>query len=163
MGAADFAYAARSSERARATAVRPAPARHSCHVAVIGAGPYGLAAAAHLQAAGVETTIFGETVGFWRRHMPNRMRIRSPWRATHIADPDGVLTLDAYARCVGMAPAEQLPIADFIRYGTWFQSRAVPGLDTRKVERVEPAANGFRLAGGIWITTQATHRSRRSG
>jgi FAD-dependent urate hydroxylase len=145
MSAAGLAHAESSWEHVRAMSVKASPARRSCHVAVIGAGPYGLATAAHLEAAGVETTIFGETLGFWRRQMPSRMRIRSPWRATHIADPDGELTLDEYARRVGMAPTEQLPIADFIRYGSWFQSRAVPDLDTRKVERIEPAAHGFRL------------------
>jgi pyridine nucleotide-disulfide oxidoreductase len=144
MSAADLAYAERT-ERVRATAVKAGAARRSCHVAVIGAGPYGLAVAAHLKAAGVETTIFGETLDFWRKHMPGRMRVRSPWRATHIADPDGELTLDAYARRVGMVPTEQLPIADFIRYGAWFQSRAAPDLDARKVECIEPAGDGFRL------------------
>jgi hypothetical protein len=145
MSAANLAYAERTAERGPAAAVDAGPARRGCHVAVIGAGPYGLAAAAHLKAAGVETMVFGETLAFWRRHMPSRMRIRSPWRATHIADPDGELTLDAYAQRVGITPTEQLPIADFIRYGAWFQSRAVPDLDTRKVVRIEPAASGFRL------------------
>jgi hypothetical protein len=145
MSAANLAYSEPASERVPVAAVDAAPARQSCHVAVIGAGPYGLAVAAHLQAAGVATTAFGEPLSFWRRHMPSRMRVRSPWRATHIADPDGELTLDAYARRVGITPTEQLPVADFIRYGAWFQSRAVPDLDTRKVVRIEPAANGFRL------------------
>lgn len=39
-------------------------------VAIIGAGPYGLSAAAHLRAAGVKATIFGHTMGFWERQMP---------------------------------------------------------------------------------------------
>ena len=145
MSAAGLAYAESSWGHARTIAVKASPVRRRCHVAVIGAGPYGLATAAHLKAAGIETTVFGETLAFWRRHMPGAMRIRSPWRATHIADPDGVLSLDAFARRVGMAPTEQLPIGDFVRYGSWFQSRAVPDLDTRKVARIEPAANGFRL------------------
>jgi cation diffusion facilitator CzcD-associated flavoprotein CzcO len=44
-----------------------------CDVAVIGAGPYGLAAAAHLRAANVSTHVFGEPMGFWRRNMPKGM------------------------------------------------------------------------------------------
>jgi len=63
---------------------------------IIGAGPYGLAAAAHLRAAGVETRVFGETMAFWERQMPTGMLLRSYWEASHIADPDRDLTLDAY-------------------------------------------------------------------
>jgi hypothetical protein len=140
----DVAFAEQAPEREGAQA-DAGPPRESCHVAVIGAGPYGLAVAAHLKAAGIETRVFGEALGFWRRHMPSRMRIRSPWRATHIADPDRELTLDAYARRVGLTPAEQMPIGDFIRYGLWFQSCAVPDVDVRRVERIEAAPNGFRL------------------
>jgi cation diffusion facilitator CzcD-associated flavoprotein CzcO len=122
-----------------------ADAPAACNVAIIGAGPYGLAAAAHLKAAGVETLVFGEPMGFWRNHMPSGMRLRSPWRATHIADPAHELSLDAYARRVGMTPIPQLPIAEFLRYGAWFQGRAVPDLDTRKVVLVHRMPRGFRL------------------
>lgn len=44
--------------------------RADCEVAVIGAGPYGLATAAHLIAAGADTHVFGEAMSFWRHHMP---------------------------------------------------------------------------------------------
>ena len=43
------------------------------HVAVIGAGPYGMAAAAHLRGAGIETLVFGRTMHFWKNHMPQGM------------------------------------------------------------------------------------------
>jgi len=55
-------------------------------VVIIGAGPYGLAAAAHLRAAGIEHRIFGEPLSFWRRHMPAGMFLRSAWEASHIVD-----------------------------------------------------------------------------
>jgi 2-polyprenyl-6-methoxyphenol hydroxylase-like FAD-dependent oxidoreductase len=35
------------------------------HVAVIGAGPYGLSSAASLRAAGIEIRVFGEPMAFW--------------------------------------------------------------------------------------------------
>jgi cation diffusion facilitator CzcD-associated flavoprotein CzcO len=41
-----------------------------CDVAIVGAGPYGLSAAAHLRAAGVEARVFGRTMEFWERQMP---------------------------------------------------------------------------------------------
>jgi hypothetical protein len=39
-----------------------------CEVAVIGAGPYGLAVAAHLRSAGIGTRVLGRTMSFWREH-----------------------------------------------------------------------------------------------
>ena len=74
----------------------------TCQVAVIGAGPYGLAAAAHLRSAGVETCIFGESMEFWRKHMPIGMLLRSKWEASYISAPDNALTLDEYELARGM-------------------------------------------------------------
>jgi cation diffusion facilitator CzcD-associated flavoprotein CzcO len=116
-----------------------------CEVAVIGAGPYGLAVAAHLRSAGVGTRVFGRPMSFWREHMPKGMRLRSPWIATHIADPGKRYSLDVFARQAALAPQEQLPIERFVQYGEWFQGQAVPDLDRRKVARVESAEPGFRL------------------
>jgi FAD-dependent urate hydroxylase len=113
--------------------------------AVIGAGPYGLAAAAHLAAAGVGVCTFGKPMSFWREHMPDGMRMRSPWIATHIADPDRQFSLDVYAAERGFRPHEQMTLAGFVQYGDWFQRRAVPGLDRRKVCRLERSGRGFRL------------------
>jgi cation diffusion facilitator CzcD-associated flavoprotein CzcO len=60
------------------------------HVAVIGAGPYGLSSAAYLRAAGIETRVFGEPMAFWENQMPAGMCLRSNWVASHIADPKQV-------------------------------------------------------------------------
>jgi hypothetical protein len=116
-----------------------------CEVAVIGAGPYGLAAAAHLRSAGISTRIFGRPMSFWREHMPKGMRLRSPWIATHIADPGKRFSLDVFAHQTGLPPQDQLPLERFVQYGDWFARQAVPDLDTRKVLRIENAAAGFRL------------------
>ena len=68
---------------------------HDCDVAVVGAGPYGLACAAHLR-DGLDVRLFGEPMSFWTNHMPEGMLLRSPYVASHIADPDRALTLDDY-------------------------------------------------------------------
>jgi cation diffusion facilitator CzcD-associated flavoprotein CzcO len=133
-----------------ATRAVPVPAsrlRRSsvCEVAVIGAGPYGLAVAAHLKAARIETQVFGEAMGFWRNNMPKGMKLRSPWRASHIADPRDAWSLDRYVEAAGLKRAENQPIEQFIAYGEWFQRGAVPDLDPRKVEIVQRNAGGFRL------------------
>mgnify|MGYP006155092109 CR=1 FL=1 len=73
-----------------------------CHVMVIGAGPYGLAAAARLRQAGVETRVLGRAMDFWAA-MPRGMKLRSSWEASHIGNPDGPWSLDAYAASRGGA------------------------------------------------------------
>lgn len=117
----------------------------SCEVAVIGAGPYGLSVAAHLKRAGIATHVFGEPMGFWRQNMPKGMRIRSPWRATHLSDPDGALSLDAYASNCGVDRGKPLSLEKFVAYGEWFQRQAVPDVDRRAVRLIDTAGNGFRL------------------
>ena len=116
-----------------------------CEVAVVGAGPYGLAVAAHLKSANVATRVFGQPMSFWRQNMPEGMRLRSPWAASHIAHPHDAYSLEAYAEMRGFEPLEQMPVNEFIRYGCWFQGQAVPDLDTRKVVSVEQTQHGFRL------------------
>jgi cation diffusion facilitator CzcD-associated flavoprotein CzcO len=123
----------------------PTLRRNDCEVAVIGAGPFGLATAAHLKAAKLHTRVFGEAMAFWRHNMPKGMFLRSPWDATHIADPSDALSLDSYAPPRGIDRNKLLPIDDFIRYGLWYQEQAVPDLDTRRVARVETMNRGFRL------------------
>ena len=118
---------------------------NSCDVAIIGAGPYGLAAAAHLRAVNVSVRVFGEAMWFWRRNMPTGMKLRSPWIATHIADPLGRYRLDDYFGETGLPLPELLPVENFIGYGTWFQDQVAPDLDTRTVVRVAPRDGGFQI------------------
>src|SRR5271154_4023028 len=116
--------------------------RNGPEVVVIGAGPHGLAVAAHLRSRGVATHTLGESMSFWRRHMPKGMKLRSPLGATDISDPDKALSLETYVKSQGGALVEPLPIEEFIGYGEWFQARAVANLDRRTVARLEARANG---------------------
>ncbi len=119
-------------------------------VTVIGAGPYGLSAAAHLRAAKVEARVFGEPMAFWQNHMPAGMCLRSNLAASHIADPRSEFTIDEYCRQNGKHVGKPIPLERFVNYGLWFQQRAVPHVDKRPVRSVEIDARGFRvsLAGG---------------
>lgn len=115
-------------------------------VTIIGAGPYGLSAAAHLRTVkGLEVRVFGEAMAFWEQSMPTGMFLRSNWTATHIACPYGSLTLDSYQNETGDRFATPVPLDRFVRYGLWYQRQAVPDLDRRKVRRVERARAGFRV------------------
>jgi predicted ATP-grasp superfamily ATP-dependent carboligase len=115
-------------------------------VAIVGAGPYGLAAAAHLRHAGVPVHVFGGVLEFWRDQMPEGMRLRSRKRSTHIADPERKLTIDDYEAATGRTvTTPSLTLEEFIEYGRWFQQQAVPDVDRRKVRLLERANGGFRL------------------
>ncbi len=118
------------------------------HVAVIGAGPYGLSSAAYLRAAGIETRVFGEPMAFWERQMPAGMCLRSNWGASHIADPKQALTLDEYCRQKGNHISKPIPLDRFVDYGHWYQGHAVPNLEKRHVRSVEVAPGGFKIALG---------------
>jgi len=49
-----------------------------CDVAIIGAGPYGLSATAHLRTVkGLDVHTFGEPMSFWEGNMPKGMLLRS--------------------------------------------------------------------------------------
>ena len=55
------------------------PVSATCDVAIIGSGPYGLATAAHLRSRdGLETRVFGETMSFWKRQMPDGHAVALP-------------------------------------------------------------------------------------
>jgi cation diffusion facilitator CzcD-associated flavoprotein CzcO len=114
---------------------------------VIGAGPYGLAIAAHLKAANIAIRVFGDPLSFWRDHMPKGMKLRSPWIASHIGHPHGKFTLDEFAYHHEIAPLkEQLSREQFISYGEWFRHQVVPEIDTRMVMRIEDIGYGFDIA-----------------
>lgn len=127
-----------------------------CEVAVIGAGPYGLGAAAHLKAAKIDTHVFGEPMSFWQRHMPKQMMLRSSLTASDLSDAGDAFSLRAYADRHGITLTYPVPIETFINYGKWFQAQAVSGLDTRKVERVETDGDSFHVhvAGGDSVTAR---------
>lgn len=117
-----------------------------CDVAVIGAGPYGLAAAAHLRTlAGLDVKLFGVPMSFWR-DMPRGMLLRSAWEACHIGFPDGGLTLDAYKAECGGDFGKPVPLDAFIEYGEWFQRTAVADVDTRRVVYIEAGPSWFKLS-----------------
>jgi cation diffusion facilitator CzcD-associated flavoprotein CzcO len=119
-----------------------APARD---VAIIGAGPYGLAAAMHLRAAGAAVHLLGEPMSFWERHMPKGMRLRSPWGASSLADPGHALTLDRFERARGSRLRRPVPLEDFVAYGRWFQQSAALEIDVRRALAVDRDASGFRV------------------
>jgi hypothetical protein len=120
-----------------------ADGRHD--VAVIGGGPYGLSCTAHLRALGVDVHTFGKPMELWERQMPLGMLLRSSWEASSISDPRRDLTLDAYEAERGVRLCRPVPLQDYLEYGRWYQRRAVPHVDGRRVTRVDRARGGLHL------------------
>ena len=112
---------------------------------IVGAGPYGLSAAAHLNAAGVEVKVFGRTMEFWERQMPEGMMLRSSWDACHLSDPANRLRLDDFVADHDLKLPRPVPLASFIAYGRWFQARAIEEVDRRRIKSVARNGKGFRL------------------
>jgi thioredoxin reductase len=91
------------------------------------------------------TAVFGKPMEFWEQNMPAGMFLRSKWEASQISDPTHALSLDAYQAHLGVPISTPIPLDRFISYGKWFQSKAVPDVDSRYVRRVRRAGTGFRL------------------
>ena len=121
------------------------PASALCDVAVIGAGPYGLSAAAHLKAKGISACVFGEPMEFWAHKMPEGMLLRSPRVASNLSDPDRAFTLEAYEAASKKEPCAPVPLDTFVEYGRWFRHQLGSDLDQRTVLRVGRDSPGFRL------------------
>jgi len=115
-------------------------------VTILGAGPYGLAAGAHLrQVAGLEVQVFGDPMEFWKAQMPAGMFLRSPWSASHISDPASQFTLGNYRSLLGREISAPIPIDDFVGYGLWFQQNTMPGIMRQKVTNIQRDSSGFQL------------------
>jgi cation diffusion facilitator CzcD-associated flavoprotein CzcO len=123
-------------------------------VAVLGAGPYGLAAGAHLhRIAGLDVQVFGEPMEFWKAQMPEGMFLRSPWTASHISDPAVQFDFNAYKQKFGLNIPKPIPLDTFVNYGLWFQQNAVPSLIRGRIKSIERAGQGFLVAlenGDTW-------------
>jgi cation diffusion facilitator CzcD-associated flavoprotein CzcO len=123
---------------------------------VVGAGPYGLATAAHLLARGLNVAICGKPLNLWREHMPEGMLLRSYWWATSISDPQRRYSMEQFFQETGRQPFDPLTIEMFIEYGLWYQRHVVPNVDEAYVETIEQKENFFTvtLADGRVVQSQ---------
>ena len=130
----------------------------ACDVTIVGAGPYGLAAAAHLaRIKGLEVRSFGEPMEFWGCYMPAGMYLRSPWSASSISDPGKALSIDQFNATQKDKIPVPIPLDTFVQYGLWFRRQALPTLETRKIRDVARDGAGFRVTaedGESWNSTR---------
>jgi thioredoxin reductase len=123
-------------------------------LAVVGAGPYGVAVAAHARERGIDTTVLGHPMEFWTRHMPAGMFLRSgvDW---HL-DAAGEHTFEAFTEERGIAArdVDPVPIAVFLEYAGWFQAR-------KRVEVVEQLVTSVAREDGRFVLTLGDGTVRR--
>jgi thioredoxin reductase len=117
-------------------------------IAIIGAGPYGLSIASHLNASGVGFRIFGKPMHTWLNQMPQGMQLKSEGFASSLYDARSAFTLSHYCQ------EKNLPYADvglpvrletFTSYGLEFQRRLVPEVENRTVVSVDRSSTGFQV------------------
>jgi cation diffusion facilitator CzcD-associated flavoprotein CzcO len=119
-----------------------------CDVAIVGAGPYGLSLAAHLNDRRVDFQLFGEPMQFWRNHMPRGMKLKSDGFASNLYDPNHSYTLRQYCQEQGLNYKDtRLPVDldTFVKYGIAFKTRFVPQLRSNYVLNIDAAPHGFSL------------------
>jgi len=117
-------------------------------VAIVGAGPYGLSAGAHLRAAGLSFRQFGLPMRLWRDNMPRGMYLKSQGFASNLSDPRGSHTLEAFCRKTGHPYASYglpVPLDTFTSYGQWFADELVPGLEEVLVTEISRHRGGYRV------------------
>ena len=137
----------------------PAPAADT-EVAIVGAGPYALSLAAHLTSRGVDHQIFGQPMAGWTDHMPEGMTLKSEGCASNLSDPSGEYTLERYCEERGIEYGDvgvPVELDTFVGYGRWFQEKAVPEVQTNRVELVRADADGYQLT----LDSGDTLRARR--
>jgi lysine/ornithine N-monooxygenase len=118
------------------------------HVAVVGAGPYGLSVSAHLSGRGVQHRVFGQPMSLWTDNMPQGMYLKSEGHASSLSDPTGGWSYRRYAEEHGLRYADigvPVSITDFIEYGWWFQKHVVPQVEPWDVTSLSRSGTRFEL------------------
>lgn len=112
-------------------------------VAIIGAGPYGLALAAKLHSAGTHFIIFGRPMGFWRENVPVGTRLISGWVTCSLCDD--AFDYASYVTSTGSSLPGIFSADQFLAYGLWFQRNTCPDPDPRRVVSLDQAHRGYRV------------------
>jgi cation diffusion facilitator CzcD-associated flavoprotein CzcO len=113
------------------------------HIAVIGAGPFGLSLAAKLQAANADYVLFGRVMSFWREHVPQGTYLLSNPASCSLSQ-DG-FDITAYERSRAIQVPSRLSAEEFVAYGLWFQRNAGLNADERTVVNVTRANGKFTI------------------
>jgi hypothetical protein len=116
-----------------------------CTLAIIGAGPYGLAVAARAARRGVDYSLFGRPMEFWERNMPRGMLLRSS--ADWHLDPNEIETFETFlaSRGIGKHEVDPIPVEIYVEYARWFAGRVGLRPDASLVRRLDRRDGRFEL------------------
>ena len=97
---------------------------------IIGAGPYGLAVGSFARRLGLDCTVVGDPMSFWRDHMPEGMLLRSP--STWHLDAAGELTFENFIQSRDLLPEDvaPIPLGLYLDYCRWFTEES--GINVRQ-------------------------------
>lgn len=126
---------------------------------IIGAGPYGLSVAAHLEAKGLPYQVFGTPMESWRKFMPAGMILKSEPFASNLWDPGRRYSLQRYCRehdVPYQSVGRPVSLEQFLQYAEWFrQNTQKSPLDVRVVSlRRSGRAFALGLADGTVVTSR---------
>ena len=127
-------------------------------VVILGAGPYGLSIAAHLNRLNIPYRIFGRPMQSWQSNMPKGMFLKSDGFASGLYDPDESFTLRHYCAETNQPYADvgiPVPLETFTAYGIEFQKRLVPSLEPVELTSIKSAPQGFEVTTEIGERIQA--------
>jgi cation diffusion facilitator CzcD-associated flavoprotein CzcO len=127
-------------------------------IAIVGAGPYGLALGAHLRAASADFRIFGFPMDLWRNHMPEGMLLKSDGFASNLYDPRGEFPLARYCQENSIKYSDDrspVRLDTFVNYGLAFRDRLVPNLEETLVDSLRRQGDKFELRLGSGETVSA--------
>jgi cation diffusion facilitator CzcD-associated flavoprotein CzcO len=118
----------------------PSQRTQETELLIIGAGPFGLSLAAYARQHGIDYTIVGRPMEFWRTNMPEGMYLRSAcdW---HL-DPGDISTIERFLEQRGQTPAdvEPLSLQFYLEYTQWFQEQQQIAALPVYVERLDSMA-----------------------
>jgi lysine/ornithine N-monooxygenase len=117
-------------------------------VAVLGAGPYGMAIAAHLASKRIDHVVFGYPFSTWRDHMPKGMFLKSEPYGSDVAAPATGYGIRDFCERSGTPychRASPLPLSTFVSYSEWYERELVPGARQDLVASVTSAPASFHL------------------
>ena len=117
---------------------------HVTQLLISGAGPFGLATAAYAKYLGIDVTIVGKSLHFWKAHMPRGMFLRSDidW---HL-DAREIYTFEAYVDSLNITPSKPVSRELFCDYVSWFTKH-------HKLEVVEQHVTHLLFNGKTYIAT----------
>lgn len=112
---------------------------------IVGAGPYGLALAAHAKEKNIRCKVIGYPMDFWKNKMPAQMFIRTKLAFTSLSDPDNYYTLQRYEQEEGLTFAYPLSRKIFTDYAQWFIAKTGITIEHDFVQKVSKEDGTFHV------------------